>query len=638
MDLRPVPPPLSNPNPITNPHSPPQGKPPDPEAAEIPSDNHHNNTLVNSYGSPAPEAAKSTQEIFLLETLKDARSPFEYSPGVPLDFDGGSMGGTIPMDTFNTACTMVVTALEKGYHPIQGWNALDINNWPKLTCALTAAIGRGYNLPHNRDLLGDTVLEVARSSATDHNPITPKNPTLFHRLATMLNQLEVDVSEVDDYCDWYLESKLKFERLAKKEVTTQVEESLRQWKADQIERRMAALETEIAEAVKERNHAFFFEAAASIGLHRTDRSSKRTVSGSIPRGRRTPSTPRRESLPRAAKDMPSPTLTPRGRPPAPMPPNSVHAANPSPSPQPRNTSAGKDVTDSTTPKPPNTGVPNGKADPHIAAIKAAIQQAIAPLVVRINALESKAMPPPQVRAISQVSRLTNAALPLQTRPHTTTMPEEEVPDAVETSRPATQNNRRKKTTDLNGTPAVATKIPARNPRDGGQKVTAPLSRTNLPSTITEVTVLRQGGLYDPNEELAIRLQPANAIIHEVQKNMAKAVPKPLPLKAGRWSVSPRSKGNFVFSFDGIIPFDHIMAYEHILLALLKGIIGVSHLRAAMQADGEMVRQSAQAATVHGVTVATSAMALQRSHHTDIAIALPLPLHGGRRPERDDRVQ
>ncbi|KAH9960892.1 hypothetical protein BC827DRAFT_1155622 [Russula dissimulans] len=54
--------------------------------------------------------------------------------------------------------------------------------------------------------------------------------------------------------------------------------------------------------------------------------------------------------------------------------------------------------------------------------------------------------------------------------------------------------------------------------------------------------------------------------------------------------------------------------------------GVSHSQAAMQADGEMVRQSAQAATVHGITVATAAMALQCSHCADIAIALLLPSH------------
>jgi hypothetical protein len=35
---------------------------------------------------------------------------------------------------------------------------------------------------------------------------------------------------------------------------------------------------------------------------------------------------------------------------------------------------------------------------------------------------------------------------------------------------------------------------------------------------------------------------------------------------GRWSVQLRSKGNFVYSFDGNIPFTTIKLYERILLA------------------------------------------------------------------------
>lgn len=52
--------------------------------------------------------------------------------------------------------------------------------------------------------------------------------------------------------------------------------------------------------------------------------------------------------------------------------------------------------------------------------------------------------------------------------------------------------------------------------------------------------------------------------------MAKAVAKPIPLRAGRWSAHPRSKGNFVYSFDGSIPFDIISSYEHILLQPFHG--------------------------------------------------------------------
>ena len=52
--------------------------------------------------------------------------------------------------------------------------------------------------------------------------------------------------------------------------------------------------------------------------------------------------------------------------------------------------------------------------------------------------------------------------------------------------------------------------------------------------------------------------------------MAKAVAKPIPLRAGRWSIHPRSKGNFVFSFDGCLSFDLIQSYERLLLEPFYG--------------------------------------------------------------------
>jgi Endonuclease-reverse transcriptase len=59
-------------------------------------------------------------------------------------------------------------------------------------------------------------------------------------------------------------------------------------------------------------------------------------------------------------------------------------------------------------------------------------------------------------------------------------------------------------------------------------------------------------------------------VREVRLNIAKAVAKPIPLRAGRWSINPQSKGNFVFSFDGCIPFNMIMSYKHILLGPFHG--------------------------------------------------------------------
>ena len=74
-----------------------------------------------------------------------------------------------------------------------------------------------------------------------------------------------------------------------------------------------------------------------------------------------------------------------------------------------------------------------------------------------------------------------------------------------------------------------------------------------------------GCLTDMKTKQYIRARAPDAIVYEVHINMKNAVEKLIPLRAGKWSINLRSKGNFVFSFDNNIPFDHIMSYEHILL-------------------------------------------------------------------------
>ena len=107
-------------------------------------------------------------------------------------------------------------------------------------------------------------------------------------------------------------------------------------------------------------------------------------------------------------------------------------------------------------------------------------------------------------------------------------------------------------------------------------------RAALP-TITEVTVLRTGGHSNPQVERCIRARAADAIARKVRLNMAKAVARPIPLRAGWWSIHLQSKGNFIYSFDSNIPFDHILSYKHILLAPFQGsgqlcpLLGWTHL-------------------------------------------------------------
>ena len=108
--------------------------------------------------------------------------------------------------------------------------------------------------------------------------------------------------------------------------------------------------------------------------------------------------------------------------------------------------------------------------------------------------------------------------------------------------------------------------PLRKPQ--GQILTVLTS--NPASQKSQSSLIRVGGLLDPQEETNLQGHTPDSIVREVRHSMTKAVSNPILLKAGRWSVHPRSKGNFVFSFDGNIPFEHILSYEHILLAPFKG--------------------------------------------------------------------
>ena len=84
-------------------------------------------------------------------------------------------------------------------------------------------------------------------------------------------------------------------------------------------------------------------------------------------------------------------------------------------------------------------------------------------------------------------------------------------------------------------------------------------------------VLRSGGHFDAQIETQIQKRAADAIVCEVHTKMAKAVAKPISLRAGRWSIHPHSKGNFVFSFDGCVSFNTIQSYEHLLLEPFYGL-------------------------------------------------------------------
>jgi hypothetical protein len=270
-------------------------------------------------------------------------------------------------------------------------------------------------------------------------------------------------------------------------------------------------------------------------------------------------------------------------------------------------------------------------------ITAAIKAAMNPLVACLDALERTSMPPPPALPTPR-RQLSQGPRPNTTRPtEGQTAPSQlneasatpsltgTADDAQITDQPFTtvkKRNRKKRgegqkegsgpdstqpnhiilTPQSYANATASSRMPAQPP-----KAPPPKPPTSTP-TITEVTVIRQGGHTDDLVERQIRVRNADAIVREVRLNMAKAVARPIPLRAGRWSVHPQNKGNFVYSFEGHIPFDIITSYEHILLnpfggsGQLRPSLGwtrvIAHGVPFMENDGRVFGPEALLTEVH----------------------------------------
>lgn len=560
-----------------------------------------------------PLAAQGRKhEQALVTSLDEAHAPFKYATKGSFDFKGTFTDVEDPKQLFNNSAKLIISTLQGGLHApiIPTPNLLSATDWADLSCALLAAIGRGYSLQYDKD---QAVAELKKewSEAPDLSPLSPRYPTLFHRLsatADLLNdQLLIDGQDDESNIEgWIAEAKIAILKEETENLKAQVREDWRQWKDDQIKSLAAMHERDIAEAVQKRNASYILNAAASLGLclpppahtmpqllpgppSATPRGVKRTASGTAPSTE--PTTPRKQKLnpPRDAKRLPSPSATPRGR--ATNHPDTGRTprrVDPSPTPQPRSKAPtaphavlnlSPKVTLNLGPKvtpPPTAGMGQLDANAIIAAIKAAM----APITARLTALERAAMPPPLTRAGTYPTHdetpdrqelsasHTNAA-------HPTTRVEE---DFTLVSR----NGKGKKGKGKASAPGQGTEQQRQANVAPASYAGAAAAATNIPQpstqrrsgnplpTITEVTVLRTGGLMDSQKETQIQNCAADAIVREVRLKMAKATANPIRLRAGRWSINPRSKGNFVFSFDGNVPFDIIKSYEHILLSPLGG--------------------------------------------------------------------
>ncbi|KAN0131257.1 hypothetical protein V8E53_010961 [Lactarius tabidus] len=88
--------------------------------------------------------------------------------------------------------------------------------------------------------------------------------------------------------------------------------------------------------------------------------------------------------------------------------------------------------------------------------------------------------------------------------------------------------------------------------------------------LTEVAVIRFGGLEDMEEEHKFRACNPIEIVQAVQRELAKHAKNPPAVLSGRWSVSSNSTGNFVYTLAGIISPRDVMALKPHLCSPFKG--------------------------------------------------------------------
>ena len=531
----------------------------------------------NPFRGTLPKTRKKEHREALNDALMDMRATFLYSTEGPIEFDGASVGIDMSTENFNATVTTVIAAIERGYYSTRDPTPLGTSEWARLSCTILAAVGRGYHRQYSTE--NESTLKRVRAETIDPNPL-PKNPTLFHRLAAIADDINTHVgTDQEDYQDWYVTLKDEFNTKAAKAAAVEIDEKWLIWKANQLDLLAQQNEKDIIALAKDKGIDYFIATGQRMGLQitrgPTTMSSiptptlgrKRTISGSLPRSGRTTPVMRKAIVSGSHTDSPT---TPRGRT-IPCVPVEMQVDPPI---RPQETI------------PPETGKGNTlDLDTIMTVIKAAmgpaIQSAMAPIAAKISALEKATMtnnPPPlnkpreppapegveaSIWAPANLARTTNIESNDFT-PVTRNERGKRAKNKTNANRPTSMQASQETPAQTSYASVATAAIATAQPPPLKQ-----LARVTIP-TITEITVLRDGGFNDANLEDTVRARAADAIVREVTIKMAKAVARPIPLKAGRWSIHPRSKGNFVYSFDGNVPFDLITTYEHILLAPFRG--------------------------------------------------------------------
>ena len=245
------------------------------------------------------------------------------------------------------------------------------------------------------------------------------------------------------------------------------------------------------------------------------------------------------------------------------PPLLLREPSPSPVPRARRAPTPTNITS-------NSVVSAAPADPVIAlleSLSSKVESSLSGVLNRIEALERRHMPPPP----PPPARREPPPRPPATVPTVQTPPPTEPPPDLPLTPTSneegfTQVNRRRR---ANRSYASAATNPAplalTNPNQ--TSMPTPLGRANPLSaapTLSEVTVVRHGGKLISAEEQALRSRAPDGIARTVIEAIRAASPKhPAIPRSGRWG--HHSKGNFIYTFNGLVTPQQVRQVEQLLL-------------------------------------------------------------------------
>ena len=115
MEVDPLPPLPQTLTLTLNPNIPPD-VPPDPSISMLFPENPPYRVPDNPFRDSSSKGLREQHKNALQDALNSIRGPLLFNPVEPYTFEGTCIGDDTPSDSFNSAVTLVITAIERGYY------------------------------------------------------------------------------------------------------------------------------------------------------------------------------------------------------------------------------------------------------------------------------------------------------------------------------------------------------------------------------------------------------------------------------------------------------------------------------------------------------------------------------------------